>query len=514
MRRLNSEFNRRLRKRLKDSKEAVRQLTDRGLFLSTIEHFRLGLSTPYFSKKGTCERANALTYPLQGYDGKFYNKYGYYNLPGVTENPADENGWMAGNPLTYYGSSAANKKVVFICTEALDLWRHWQSIGRSNLGREILLICSTHQTAFPEEWKEPSFWLRWDTIFLGYRNDDMGELFTAKLAELIGNDVRRIHPPDRYGRDWTDFWQGGADVPEFEGLLRDAPPFSVRVRTDTEGNEDCGRFAYQPVAIDGAFHNGHLYYTIQILNRGTDLLPDGGSGGVVRSVERLETVVIRSDRTIHSAVMTTAPKGTKEKDRVMRLTDGTIIAGEPRPNKYGTWSWSSIREYLEGRSRARRLGEILRDVTDYLKASVWLPDEEDYALLTLVVPVTFAQAIFDSVPLIFLNGHAGSGKSEMGRAMARVCSNAYICGQSSPASIARFIDESRGFVVLDDLEVIGRRVGQFGELVQALKLSYNKVTAVKLWTDVKTMRTELLNFYGVKMINNTQGTGIFWGAAC
>lgn len=485
---------------------------DRGFLLSTVEHFCLGLSAPYFSKKGMCERVNALAYPLRGRDGKFYNKYGYYNLPGVTHNPVDVNGWIAGSPLTYYGSNTAGKKVVFVCQEPLDLWRHWQAIGRSSLCRQMLLICSTHRTAFPEEWKEPAFWLRWDTVFLGYSNGDVGEHLTAKLADLIGKEVRPIRPPDRYGKNWTDFWQGGADISEFEGLLRDAPTFSVKLRTEPEGGEDCGRFAYQPVAIDGAFHNGHLYYTIQILNRGTDVFSQEGSGNVVRNVERLETMVVRSDRTIHSAALTAAPKGTKEKDRVMRLTDGTVITGEPRPNKYGTWSWSSIREYLEGRSKARRLGEILNDVQAYLKASVWLPDEEDYALLALVVPVTFAQAIFDSVPLIFLNGPAGSGKSEMGRAMARICCNAYVCGQSSPASIARFIDESRGFVVLDDLEVIGKRVGQFGELVQALKLSYNKATAVKLWTDVKTMRTELLNFYGVKMINNTQGTGDILGS--
>ncbi len=96
--------------------------------------------------------------------------------------------------------------------------------------------------------------------------------------------------------------------------------------------------------------------------------------------------------------------------------------------------------------------------------------------------------------------------------MAAVCSNAYVCGQSSAASIARFIDESRGFVVLDDLESIGGRGGQFNELVQALKLSYNKATAVKLWTDVKTMRTQRLDFYGVKMINNTRGTGDILGS--
>ena len=60
--------------------------------------------------------------------------------------------------------------------------------------------------------------------------------------------------------------------------------------------------------------------------------------------------------------------------------------------------------------------------------------------------------------------------------------------------------------------MIGGRGGQFSELVQALKLSYNKATAVKLWTDVRTMRTQRLDFYGVKMINNTRGAGEILGS--
>jgi hypothetical protein len=258
--------------------------------------------------------------------------------------------------------------------------------------------------------------------------------------------------------------------------------------------------------------DGYLYYAVQILNRALDVVAGESGSRVSRDLERLETVVVRSDRTIHSAVVTAAPKGTKEKDRVMRLTDGTLIDREPQPNKYGTWSWISIKAYLEGQSKVRELGEILRDVMTHLKTSVWLPHEEDYSILTLIVPVTFAQAVFDTVPLVMVNGPTGSGKSEMGRAMAMICSNAYVCGQSSAAAIARFIDESRGFVVLDDMEGIGGRGGQFSELVQALKLSYNKATAVKLWTDIKTMRTQLLDFYGVKMINNTRGVGEILGS--
>lgn len=512
MRLLNNEFNNKLRKRLRDNKKAVQYLTNRGLTMETIDSFGLGLSTPYHGKKSDSEQADALMYPLRCWDGKFYNKYGYYNIPDVTQNPQESNSWMSGEVRTYYGSSAAGKELVFVCQQTVDLWRHWQAIAASGLGKELLLICSTHEYEFPEEWKEPSFWAAWETIYLGHDSDDVGEQIAGKLAELVGKDVRRVRVPAWYGTNWTEFWQGGADMAEFTRLLHDAPVFSLKVQSESEEGQGYGRFAYKPVNINGVFHNGHLYYTAQILNRTADVTSREGGRNIVRDVERLETVVVRSDRTIHTAVMTAAPKGTKEKDRVMRLTDGTLIDREPQPNKYGTWSWPSIKAYLDGKSKARPLGEMLRDVLAYLKASVWLPNEEDYAILTLIVPVTFAQAIFDSVPLVFLNGPAGSGKSEMGRAMARVCCNAYVCGQSSAASIARFIDESRGFVVLDDLEVIGSRGGQFSELVQALKLSYNKATAVKLWTDIKSMRTQLLDFYGVKMINNTRGTGEILGS--
>jgi hypothetical protein len=512
MRLLNYEFNNKLKKRLSDNKKAVQYLANRGVTIETIEYFGLGLSSPYYGKKSDCEQSDALVYPLRGWDGKFYNKYGYYNIPDVTQNPQDSKSWMSGEARTYYSGPASGKGLVFVCQEPMDLWRHWQAIDRTSLGKEVLLICSTHESIFPEEWKEPSFWAAWETIYLGHDSDDAGEQLTGKLAVWIGKDVRRVRVPVWYGSNWTEFWQGGAAITEFTRLLRDAPLFSLKVQGEFEEGQAYGRFAYKPVNINGAFHNGHLYYAVQILNRAADVISREGDRNIVRDVERLETVVVRSDRTIHSAVVTAAPKGTREQDRVMRLTDGTLIDREPQPNKYGTWSWPSIKAYLDGKSKIRPLGEILRDVLANLKASVWLPNEEDYAILTLIVPVTFAQAIFDSVPLIFLNGPAGSGKSEMGRAMSRLCCNAYVCGQSSAASIARFIDESRGFVVLDDLEVIGSRGGQFSELVQALKLSYNKATAVKLWTDIKSMRTQLLDFYGVKMINNTRGTGEILGS--
>src|SRR5215213_4184976 len=227
MRLLNYEFNNKLKKRLRDNKKAIQFLANRGLTLEDIDHFGLGLSSPYFGKKSDSEHAYALMYPLRCWDGKFYNKYGYYNIPDVTQHPQDSHSWMSGEVRTYYGGPAAGKEIVFVCQEVMELWRLWQEIKGSSLGKELLLICSTKDSIFPEEWRDPGFWAAWETIYLGHDHDEVGEQLTAKLAELIGKDVRRVRVPAGYGKTWTGFWQGGADIQEFTRLLRDAPAFSL-----------------------------------------------------------------------------------------------------------------------------------------------------------------------------------------------------------------------------------------------------------------------------------------------
>lgn len=509
---LNLEFHQVLRKRLRENKQALSYLkNDRGLTIDTVERFGLGLSKPYRRSSGEVQD-NALVYPMIGKDGKFYNKYGYYNIPGVTTNPVNKNGWMSGDVRTYYAQALEAQQSIFICEGVKDIWSHWQALQENSLNDEILLITSTHGSAQPACWKNPDFWGRWDKIYFGHDNDEAGEQMALSLATYAGRDVYRVRVPKEYGKDWTDFWQSGGNIEEFRELLETATIISRPVRTEEPEPNEPGEFPYAPIDINGAFNNGHLYYPARIVKRQVVISQNDTGEEVVSTVESLETVVVRSDRTVHTAIQVKAPKGTKEQDRVVRLSDGTLIDREPQPNKYGTWAWTSIKSYLNSVSGARPLIEILRDVDEHLRSSVWLPYDEDYAILTLAVPVTYTQSIFDSVPLIFLNGPPGSGKSETGRAMARICANAYVCGTASAASIARFIDESRGFVVLDDLEAIGNKGGEFSELIQALKQSYNKETAVKLWTDIKTMRTHRLNFYGVKMINNTQGTDQILGS--
>jgi hypothetical protein len=179
-----------------------------------------------------------------------------------------------------------------------------------------------------------------------------------------------------------------------------------------------------------------------------------------------------------------------------------------------SWDFESINAYLNKKSATRSLKEIVNEIIEVLRQAIWLPYDEDYSVLALTVPVTYLQSVFESVPLLLLNGPAGSGKSQTGNTMAKICANGVVVGQVSAAAAARLIDQTRGFVVLDDVEAIAAKAGkdvQITEFVQALKVSYNKHTGVKFWTDVKTMKTERLDFFGVKMLNNTLGADSILG---
>jgi energy-coupling factor transporter ATP-binding protein EcfA2 len=512
----NQEFLARRQKRLSDSRAALAWLEKRGINAKTTEFFRLGLSEEYVDRENV-PHSDALVAPVINSDGHPLGQFVYYNIPGLTLNPAAANGWMKGPPRTYYSGVVAGHKTLFVCEGLKDLWRTWQVL-REDGSLELLLISSTHGSAIPDEWQYASFWERFDLVFLGHDADEAGDETARRIAKLAGHEMLRVRPPkkEHMDKDWTDFWQGGT-VDEFRKLLAEASVMSEEIAPSTETDTTLGRHDYKPVDIATAFHRGHLYYPVRTLNNALEEVKDERGNTVTRTVTAVETVVVRSDRTVHSVREEPAPKGTPPEERVLRLTDGTLIESRPKSSVYSTWSWASIKAYRDGKSKPRSLKTILSEVNTFLRQSVWLPYEHDYDLLTLLVPITYAQAVFQSVPMILVVGPPGSGKSALGRAMCRICANSASVGQVSAAGVARLIHETKGFVVLDDLESLGNRSGkdapQFGELVQALKLSYNKETSWKIWTDVsRGMRVERLNFFGVKMVNNTSGADNILGS--
>ena len=513
-----------LNSRLQSNEAALHYLYSRSLSLQTVNEFKLGLSFSYKRQDGLIT-VDALVVPIRKDDGSFANVNAYYAIKGVTQNPTNENGWMKGSPQVYFTHPYIKQTKVFICEGIKDAWVIYQNLKEHNLLKDILVCSSTHGSSIPEDFKNEIFWGKFDKIYLGHDHDSAGDRIAEKLTEYIPKDCYRvkcpisyaqnakytangeIKPQTEWGADWTDFFKADSCIEEFLTLLDDAPTCTTKI--DENEHQDNfnieGRFNVSPIDINNAYINGKMYYPIQTLVRKKEF----DEYNQEYFVERYETVVIRSDGTVHKAVKSPAPKGTPDSERVVRLSDGTLIRSEPKANDYGTWKWNNIDAYIKGKLKVRETKDIYEDVYSVLKKSVWLPVKEDYVILSLIVLATYVQNVFESVPILFLNGQAGTGKSQTGIILSKLSCNGSVIGQVSAASAARHIDAARGFVVFDDLEGVaskgGKDGGQFSELVQALKVSYNKNTAEKIWTDVKTMKTERLNFFGIKMISNTSG---------
>jgi hypothetical protein len=375
---------------------------------------------------------------------------------------------------TYYGDPVGGQTAVFVCEGFKDLWRVWQAFQGTDLATSVLLVTSTSGNVFPPEWETSDFWARWSTIYAAQDADETGDLLAEKLAAAAPQGtVLRLRVPagitvgtntKKPGKDWTDFFLAGRTVDDLKELMAAAPPVATHIAEETaEGEEQFGRLAYRPVDITSTLIAGKLYYPIETLvrERREVLVPGVDGAPPTRSTvvtEKIETVVIGSDRKVHHAVRMPAPDGVGDSRRVWRLLpDKVMLQAPPKQNRYATWSWPAIDRWMRGEFLVRPIRQIVADLERHFRQSFWLPYEEDYLLLALTAVVTYVQPVYDAVPLILVNGPAGTGKSTIGLTMAQVCYNASTVGAVSAAAVARHIDESRGFVALDDLEGIGSK---------------------------------------------------------
>ena len=270
------------------------------------------------------------------------------------------------------------------------------------------------------------------------------------------------------------------------------------------------RQSYAPVDLGAAFHEGHLYYPVQTLLKTIVT----GVGGQVREAERVDIVVVRSDRTLQRIEESMDENGSPS--GIFRLSDGTLLQKKPTASAHSTWAWESIQNYLSRDYAPAPLSTLAIRIHKHLRSRVWLAKDSDYWLLTCAAITSYLQPIFEAVPLILLHGQPGTGKSELGAAMTEVSCNAVMIGQSSAPTMMRLMDEARGLVVIDDLESIGVSGGtagkeKFSEMVQVLKISYKKASATKIITNARR-KTESMNFYGIKIVSNTKGVDAILGS--
>jgi hypothetical protein len=503
----------RLKSNLRRHQAALDHLFALGLTSKTISKFHLGIKEPYTRRDGRVV-SNALCYPVISSTGDPLSRYACYNIPGITQNPVDEIGWSKGRPITYYSGSTEGKDVLFIIASCKELWAVDQHLASTVVGGKLVIICPSHGDSVPEEWEHSAFWSTWATVYLGLRNNGESDSMTYQLARTYGRGMRRVYIPGDSGTSWLDFFLRGGTAEQLAGLLQSAPKLTAPELYSAGPNVQTGEFAATPVNINGAYANGFLYYPFTVERREVERVEHkktskGEAMGQV--VTSYVTKVLRSDGAVLDIVRLAAPRGTPSEKRVLALTDGTRIEREPQPNHYATWQLASLQSFIRAMQSEqppphRPLKDVLDEVLAHFRRSVWLPYEEDYFVLSLYVAMSFVYQVFEAIPLVIVSGEKGTGKSELGDSIAKIAFNATIVGQGSAAGLIRLLNEARGLVVLDDLESVGRSLGDasFSDINQMLKLSYKKRTGRKAITD-KSGKTTIFDFYGPKVINNTQG---------
>lgn len=504
-------------RRLQQNPDALAYLNGEwhGLTRTTIQHFRLGLSSYIDKSTGTAVYEHALSYPQMDSKGQLRSRFLRSRIPGVTTGIDEKKDWASGLPSTYWVTPAAARQDLLVCEGAKDGWRLWQELQGTSLASRLCIVTSTHGSVIPEEWKTPAFWASWDTVYAGQDADESGDSMALKVREHAARDIRRLRVPDGKGKDWTEYLNSGASSRELQHLLWEAPVVTQSLaETPVTGVVpfESGFYHVTPVDLSRAFINGFLYYPFRAL----EVEQQEG-----RRLQRWRDLILRSDGTICKADYLPAAQGTPKEDRVLALDDGTILTKMPSANPlWTTFTTDAINLFSIARKERRSAltlspGEMLVLIDRHLRSKVILPYDHDYAVLTYVAVTSYVQPIFEAIPLVLIVGVAGSGKSELGAALAQVSCNAVVLnGQTSAASVARIMDGVGGLAVLDDLEGIGsntKNKREFNDLIQQLKVSYKKATARKAWTNTQTMRVEELNFYGIKVINNTEGTDAILG---
>ena len=422
--------------------------------------------------------------------------------------------------MSYWNGPARGKTALFVAEGMKDLWRISQEIAGTSLDGRMAIVSSTHGSGIPAEWEKALFWSEWDEVWLGHDNDAAGERIAQRIRGYAFRDIRRVEPPRKTGKDWTDFFQSGGTLQLFEDLLEDAPSLGLRLPDPSPGrpldSDDDGTYEIERININGAFVGGRMYYPFRVRETQTESKwvrgDDGSKARENVKVHATLTQVVRSDGIVLTPREMPSPQGTADDARIYALEDGTIVTSIPNPEDYSTWRYRSIRGYIEavraGRPAHRPLDVLIGDLLAYIRTITWLPNEADYALVAGYVVMSYVYNAFDAIPMLLINGEKGSGKSTIAEGIADLSYNGQVLGAGSEKAMIRFVDQSRGLVVLDDLEKVGRRansdVSEFSDINQMLKVSYNKTTGVKTIVD-KQGNNQRLTFYGPKVITNISG---------
>lgn len=498
-----NEWRDRLTARLLKSNSALNWLqTSFGVTLEIIKQLALGLSPAARGRQYT----DALVFPVMNSDGFASTHCLYYNIPGVTS-------WSPGvqvkdfwgcKPVRLYcsGSIASQKSTLLLVSAPTDVWRAIALLqGCGGLQKDVVVMASSHG---PEQFgqipqiQNVDYWRRWERVVL---EKEFAEKYAESLFPFLDREVM-VTECSLLAFTANDSAQPSPDnvatahPHSIEVLLKNARPLGSQFVNGAALYEDC-----QVVDPRSAYHKGHLYYAFEQLVRGV-------KNGV--GAEEYQSFVVKSDRSILKVVK--SPRLTGKGRDVFRLTDGTLVSHDLRALRAeeGSWDASSIHEYVDRKDiELPSLAEQVNMIIMHLKASVWLPFDEDYTAFALGIHASYSQEIYAAVPLFLLIGPPGSGKTVLGDEASRLGCNGRAMGRTTIAALSEAADWCRGLISIDDLEEVAPAKSTNGSpatnpFQQLIKTSYKKAGGTQaLVGDRRDVR--IRNLYGVKVINNTKG---------
>lgn len=423
-------------------KAAMAQLRKRGLKRETIRHFHLGL---YSYEGQTGGVRDALIYPVLDAKGRPIKRYLRSKLPNVTIGGPDAKDWAAGKPGTYWVTPREERKELFVCEGAKDGWWLWQALQRSPLLARLCIITSTHGSGIPDPWHDPAFWQGWERVYLAQDNDEAGDALAQRVREVAGRDVHRLRVPQDYGKDWTDFFRSGQTATDLSTLLKHAPIFSLELDLlpTLALPHSAGHHLIEPQEVGSTYANGHLYLPFRALEQSVS--EDDGKV-VGEKVQHYLTLVLRSDGQVLSLRTLPAPRGTPKQDRVLALSDGTIISRQPtRYEAENGLSPGAVARYREARrSRKSALSlsptDLIEALGKTLRASVVLARPEDYGILILLLFASPARVLFNEFSRVRIEGPA---REELRALLERLGSELFPA-DSDAASETNLIVHTRG----------------------------------------------------------------------
>lgn len=493
----NADWRARQSRNLKQNPAAMKYLLERNVPESAIDHFGIGLSEPDFRRS----YSGALCCLSRNLQQEFDNRYLYLAVPEVTKFSTDQPlvAWTAGESRPYFGFVGKKASTLVWFLDIFDCWSvSLVAFARPKIFADFAFACGSHgASVMPPSIQDELIEARFHRRLIASGASDNESAVAATISsQWLGTASLQV--PVDSAKTWAELASKHPDrlLPELTKSGSTSPQSGWRSLFP------CGNRPAR-LSVGLSFAKGRLYLAYKTHREVKQ--PDGSV------LEGEVCLVITSEGRVLEVQPSKSLPGSME--TILRLTDGTALQHLPSPLEGCSWSQSSVFSFLaEKNDKVVRsypsLDELLNSLERHIRSAVWLPFEDDYALLSLVVACSYAQELFDAVPLVGLVGEKGTGKTELASTLAALGANGCLLQTFTEAAFVAAVHARRGLVVIDDLEKIapgrGAQAAKFGNLQQLLKMSYKKATAFyKRCSGSK--QEETLCTYGVKVFNNTQG---------